>query len=126
MSTSEIDKDNIIMASYDELPEEARLTTEADLEQHRQQLLSHYVKTRQGVFKKEDSLLPADQSPKVTTNVSAQPSPSHQEVAVMIDQSVGATLANSVQKLVEDTLVDKLRLLVLQIHKEQNLKKTCD
>ena len=53
MSTSEIDKDNIIMASYDELPKEARLAIEADLKQHRQQLLSRYVKTRQGVFKKE-------------------------------------------------------------------------
>jgi hypothetical protein len=123
MSTSKIDKDNIIIALFDELPEEACLPIEADLEQRRQQLLSRYVKTRQGVFKKEDSPSPADQSPKVTTNVSAQPSPSHQEVVVMIDQSVGATMANSVQKLVEDTLVDKLRPLVLQIHEEQNLKK---
>ena len=30
---------------------------------------------------------------------------------------------NSVQKLIENTLVDKLRPLVLQIHEEQNLKK---
>ena len=32
----------------------------------------------------------------------------------MIDQSVGATMANSVQKMVDDTLAEKIRLLVLQ------------
>ena len=41
----------------------------------------------------------------------------------MIDQSVGGTIVNRVQKMVDDTLVSKIQPLVLQIHEEQSSKK---
>ena len=111
ISTSEIDKDNIIMVSYDELPEEERLALDAEVERHGQQLFSCYVKTRQGVLKKEDYPPPTNQV-QVKPNVSNVPHALQEYIVHTVDQSLGAAVSNQI-----DTLAQGL---------DQSLNRHCD
>lgn len=135
-SKSEINKDNIIDISVDELTEEDRQAYEAmckaDKEERRQAeeerrraFVSCFTKTKQGLTKKGGAVLPGAATIQANTSVS-EPLLSQNDIANMIDQSVSSKIVNSVESMMKNMFDSTLRPALMRIQDEQLLKRPVD
>ena len=73
LDASKIDSEDIIDAEYDDIPEEHHQAFEAyikhEQEEDRRKFLSCYERTRQGVIKKEEFIMPTFLSPTTFTSM---------------------------------------------------------
>ena len=95
-----IDSKNIITPTLEDLPEEYRQEYEERKLEFNKIMLSCFQKTRQGVIRKEGELPSIYIKPEVTPTVSNAPF-SEEQIALMIDQQVGATVSNTLSCLLE-------------------------
>ena len=86
VDASKIDPKDIIDAEYDDKPEESRKQFEAQLKKEQEEatrrLLACYERTRQGMIKKEECIMPM--FPSTATNEVSTPSPNLIEQFVSI------------------------------------------
>ena len=109
IDASEIDPEDIIDVEYDDIPEERRKQFEAELRMEQaeatRRLLACYERTRQGVIKKEEFIMPT--FPSTATSKVSTPSPDLVEQFLSI---IGDRIVDSC-----DCTNDLLRNLVNQV-----------
>ena len=103
---SEVDPNNVITPTFDELPEEHRQEIERRKLEYEKTMLACFQKTRQGIIMKETALPSVSTNPEVKNTVS-KISPSHEDIAHMINQTVGVAMDN--------VLTSRIRAVMLQI-----------
>ena len=115
---SEVDPDNVIAPAIEELDEEAQRKYEKHKMEFDRAFASRYQKTRQGVIRKGGEFTPVYTKPEVTPTVS-NASLTEEQVALMIDQQVGASVSNTLDRL----LSNRLKAMGLEVQSEKDLKQ---
>ena len=122
---AEINMDNIILPTLEELPEQDRQAIEAQKWEVEKMMLACYQKTRQGVIKKGDPMSIVHAKHEVKTDVSDSTHDFKEHITHMVDQSIGAAMFNNSETLVKSldhVLSSRVRVLFIELQDKKDKK----